>query len=350
MIIKSIAFSQRGMDLGMRLSSKLKEGPLKAAAEGTETGCCSANVELELERCRDGGLSSWTEEAFHSADALLFIGSCGIAVRAIAPFVKKKTEDPAVVAIDEIGRFAIPLLSGHIGGANELALKIAEAAGAVPVVTTATDINGLFAADDWARSQGMTVANPERIKRVSSKVLSGQKLRIKSEFEISGRMPECLEPAENGSYDILISFRNEEDPGTLILVPRIVTLGVGCHRNIELSALEKAFEEILEKSGVRKEAVFQAATIDLKKDEPALLEFCEKHRLPLRIFTADELMAVPGDFSGSEFVKKITGVDNVCERAAVLASGGYLINKKEAGNGVTMALAVKKPDIRWPDK
>ncbi len=335
MIIKAIAFSARGMALGMDLSFKLKDGPM-----GKET------VEYELERCEAGGLSAWTKSAWESADALVFIGACGIAVRAIAPWVKKKTEDPAVIVIDELGTYVIPVLSGHIGGANDLAVKISRAIGAIPVVTTATDINGVFAADDWARSQGMLVANPGRIKWVASRLLAGEKLKVKSLYDIEGQIPDCLEYADTG-YDILVSHRSRGNSHALRLVPRIVTLGVGCHRNIELEALETAFDAVLAKSGCHKMAVFQAASIDLKKDEPALLEFCKRHGFPFKTYTAGELMAVPGEYTGSEFVKKITGVDNVCERAAVLASGGRLINKKEAGNGVTMALAISEPKLSW---
>ena len=335
MIIKALAFSKRGMDLGMELSLKLKEGPLDLQQAG-----------FELERCSEGGLAAWTESAWNTADALLFIGSCGIAVRAIAPHVKKKTVDPAVIVMDELGIYSIPLLSGHLGGANELAVHIARAAGAIPVVTTATDINGVFAADDWARSQGLVVANPDRIKWVASRLLAGEKLGFKSLYEIEGQMPSCLETADTG-YDILVSHRSRGSSDALRLVPRIVTLGVGCHRNIELEALEAAFEAVLAKSGCHRLSIFQAASLDLKKNEPALLEFCKRHGFPFITYTAAELAAVPGDYSGSEFVKKITGVDNVCERAAVLASGGRLINKKEAGNGVTMALALKEPVLSW---
>ena len=334
MTVKAIAFSEKGMAAGKRI-----EEAFAGQAEQSS---------FSLTRCASGGLSSWTEEAWASSDALIFIGSCGIAVRAIAPFVKKKTEDPAVVVIDELGTYSIPVLSGHLGGANELAVKLARAIGAIPVVTTATDINGLFAADDWARSQGLAVANPGKIKFVSSRILAGEKLKVKSLYEIDGQMPSCLQYAETG-YDILISHRSRGSEQALRLVPRIVTLGVGCHRNIELSALETAFEAVLSKSGCHRLAVFQAASLDLKKDEPALVQFCKNHGFPFITYTAGELSAVPGEYSGSEFVKKITGVDNVCERAAVLASGGRLINKKEAGNGVTMALAISEPKLRWEE-
>ena len=236
---------------------------------------------FSIVRCASGGLSAWAEEAWASSDALIFIGSCGIAVRAISPFVKKKTEDPAVVVIDELGTYSIPVLSGHLGGANELAVKLARLLGAIPVVTTATDINGLFAADDWARSQGLAVANPGKIKFVSSRVLAGEKLKVKSLYDIAGQIPSCLEYAETG-YDILISHRSRGSEQALRLVPKVVTLGVGCHRNIELSALETAFDAVLSKSGCHRLAVFQAASLDLKKDEPALIEFCEKTRFSVQ--------------------------------------------------------------------
>lgn len=334
MTVSAIAFSDKGETLGKRIAGA---ADWSAPKEGGG---------FSLTRCASGGLAAWTEEAWASSDALIFIGSCGIAVRAIAPFVKKKTEDPAVVVIDELGTYSIPVLSGHLGGANELAVRLARLIGAIPVVTTATDINGLFAADDWARSQGLAVANPGKIKFVSSRILAGEKLKVKSLYEIKGQMPECLEYAETG-YDILISHRSRGSEQALRLVPRIVTLGVGCHRNIELSALETAFEAVLSKSGCHRLSVFQAASLDLKKDEPALIEFCKNHGFPFRTYTAAELLAVPGEYTGSDFVKKITGVDNVCERAAVLASGGRLINKKEAGNGVTMALAISEPSLSW---
>ena len=338
MTIKAIAFSDRGTATG--------ENVIEKAGLSKESGSGLSDAVFTLERCPAGGLSAWTENAWKASDALLFIGACGIAVRAIAPFVKKKTEDPAVIVMDELGTYCIPVLSGHIGGANELAVRIARLIGALPVVTTATDINGVFAADSWARSQGLVVANPEKIKFVSSRLLAGEILKVKSLYDIEGEMPSCLEYADAG-YDILVSHRSRGSAEALRLVPRAVTLGVGCHRNIELEALEAAFDAVLAKSGCHRLSIFQVASLDLKKNEPALLEFCKRHGFPFITYTADELRAVPGDYTGSEFVKKITGVDNVCERAAVLASGGRLINKKEAGNGVTMALALKEPVLSW---
>ena len=109
-------------------------------------------------------LSEWTAENFQKSDALIFIGAVGIAVRAIAPHCKSKATDPAVIVLDERGRFSIPILSGHLGGANDLAKKLASICGAVPVITTATDIEGVFAVDEWAKAQNCHVLEPGRIK------------------------------------------------------------------------------------------------------------------------------------------------------------------------------------------
>ncbi len=329
MRIAAIAFTDCGMELGRRLAER--------------------EPELALTRCERGGLGEWTERAFGEYDALVFIGAAGIAVRAIAPHVRTKVSDPAVVVLDEMGTFAVPVLSGHLGGANELAVRLARHVGALPVVTTATDVHGLFAVDAWARSQGLAVANPERIKWISARLLAGETVKLKSLYPIAGPYPAQVEPDEEG-YDVLITHRTRGRAEALRLVPRIVTVGIGCKRGTAAEAIEEAFIAALRKSGCHELAVRAVATIDLKGDEPGLLAFCRGRGLPLRAYSAGELSAVPGSFSGSAFVKKTVGVDNVCERAAVLCSGGRLLSQKEAGNGVTVALAIEEPKLSFGEK
>ena len=149
-----LAFTEKGLALAQKLASALP---------GT------------VARCGHGGpgLADWTAEQFAHTDALIFVGAVGIAVRAIAPHCRNKAVDPAVVVLDECGHFAVPILSGHLGGANDLARALAAVCGAVPVITTATDANGVFAVDAWARHQNCAVLEPGRIKRVSSKLLAG---------------------------------------------------------------------------------------------------------------------------------------------------------------------------------
>ena len=140
---------------------------------------------------------TWTGAQFVQSDALIFVGAAGIAVRAIAPHCKSKTTDPAVVVVDECGRFAVPILSGHLGGANDLARAIAAVCGAVPVITTATDAHGIFAADEWAKHQNCMVLEPERIKLVSGKLLAGQPVYYRADFPVTGTVPSGLFPADS---------------------------------------------------------------------------------------------------------------------------------------------------------
>lgn len=322
----------------------------------TDTGFALAEklakaLEGQAERCgRPLGLEEWTKRAFSEAQALVFVGAVGIAVRAIAPYVKSKAHDPAVVAVDELGRFAVPILSGHLGGANALARRIAGLCGAVPVITTATDLHGLFAVDEWAVRQGCAVLNPERIKAVSSKILAGGTVCVFSDWPVKGEVPEGVSLADK-DFDVRLTVRHD-DTNALVLVPRIAVLGVGCKKGTDAGSIEAAFQALLEQSGLYPEAFCGVCSIDLKKNEAGLLDFCRRHGLELEAFSSGELANVQGDFSSSEFVKDITGVDNVCERAAVLGSGGELFVRKQAGNGVTMAIALKPfaPDWRWRDE
>lgn len=329
-----IAFSERGGVLGERL-----------VAWFIQRGDTA-----DLARCQEGGLAAWTQAHF-DYDALIFIGSCGIAVRAVAPFLASKTSDPAVVVIDELASFAVSLLSGHIGGANDLAIELARLLGATPVVTTATDVNGVFAVDAWAAKHSLKIANPERIKGIAARQLTGETIGVESLFPVTGRLPEGLARCDKDG-DVLITYRTRGHEKALRLIPPVVTLGVGCKKGISEETLEQAFAQILKKADCDPLAVVRVCSIDLKTEEPGILEFCRRHGLPYRTFTPQELEAVPGTYAASPFVQQVTGVDNVCERSAVLGSGtgGRLLAKKNAINGVTMALAISSYTICFDEE
>lgn len=320
MKLAAIAFSDRGIALGTRLQVAFPE-------------------ELTLTRCPEGGLATWCAAHFSTCDGLLFLGAAGIAVRAIAPFVTDKTKDPAVLVLDEAGHYVISLLSGHIGGGNALARVVAERISAIPILTTATDVNGVFAVDTWASERGLHIANPARIKWVSARLLAGETVRLKSLFPVTGALPPglCVDESE---YDILITHRTRGRESALRLVPPVVTLGVGCKRGVSEEVLEEAFLQVLAKTSCHPAAVCRVCSIDRKAEEPGLLAFCARHALPLQTFSPETLAALPGQFSSSNFVKKVTGVDNVCERSAVRGSGGTLLTGKNTGNGTAMALAI----------
>lgn len=289
-------------------------------------------------------LADWAERAFKEYTALVFVGAAGIAVRAISPWIRSKTTDPAVLCVDEAGRFVIPLLSGHLGGANALADKLAEHLGATAVITTATDLRHAFAVDLWAKKQGMTVLQPDRIKTVSAKVLRGEQIRIACPWPVMGELPSEVRLADSG--DVIVAYRPQQ--GTALqLAPRVLYLGIGCRRGTDAEHLETVFQRFCSERKLLPEAICGAASIDVKADEPGLAAFCQSHAWPLAFFNAKTLASLEGDFSMSEFVRNTVGVDNVCERSAVLTSGGELIEKKYAFDGVTFALALRTPKLDW---
>ena len=339
MKVSIIAFTDNGMEIAYKLSNSLSE----------------AN-DVDFTRCGKGALSTWTEEHFSTNDALIFIGAIGIALRAIAPYIKTKTKDPAVVVVDELGQFSIPILSGHIGGANELALRISEILNAIPVITTATDINKVFAVDTWAKSQGLQILNPQCIKLVSSKLLKGESVHVKSDYPIQGNLPKnvYLNDLEdsNAGYDVIITHKdleNECKNDTLLLVPQIITVGIGCRKDISFEAIESSILNILESENYHILAINALASIDKKANEKGILEFAKKYDLPFNTYSAEELNSLEGEFTKSEFVKSVVEVDNVCERSAIMESNGKLIRRKDTcnGAGVTVALAINDPIISW---
>lgn len=344
--IKLLAFSHRGALLCKKLCDVL--GAQGEEVQGFAAEAYAGRAGLCVKR---EPLAEWTARAFGSADALVFVGACGIAVRAIAPLLRGKTKDPAVVVLDESGRFCISLVSGHLGGANELAQRCAAIVGAQPVITTATDVRGVFAADDWARRNGCFVANPRAIQEISGRLLDAREVGLFSRFAIQGELPAGVTLGEHEA-GICLSCRVEKPFAvTLNLVPRAVTLGIGCRRGTRQESIAQAVRAFLEENQIPFQAIQNVASIDLKKEEEGLLDFCQRHGLPFYTYSASQLMSpqVQGEFSSSPFVLRTTGADNVCERAAVCHSGGALLAAKTARDGVTVAAAVAQLRFRFPD-
>ena len=329
MRLELIAFTAQGAALAARLAQALSQRGHQAA--------CTRDERLSA--------SEWASRAFARSQGLIFVGAAGIAVRSIAPLLRHKSRDPAVLVVDEGGQFAIPLLSGHLGGANNLAREIAALLGGQAVITTATDVNGAFAVDQWARAQGLAVCNPEKIVDVSSALLEGKAVSLWSRWPIAGVRPAGVSDGEREAADVAVDwYRPERD--ALWLCPRTLRAGVGCRRGTGAGAIRALLDAVLGGERLSPLGLEAVCSIDLKGDEPGLLALCGELDLPLTTYTAQELEAVPGEFSASPFVAEITGVDNVCERAA-LAAGGVLLRKKTALNGVTLALVGREPRLTW---
>ena len=327
-----ISFSETGAELAARTAEAL--APMEVRVYGKYGGEPS------------GGVSSWAEARMKERDALLFIGAAGIAVRAIAPHIVSKLVDSPVLVMDELGLHVIPVLSGHVGGANALAVTVAEAVGAEPVITTATDLHGKFAVDVFAKENGLRIVNKDGIAKVSSRVLRGEPLRLCAE---DGILPEeVLEQFEMRTgfppaapVDVLISRKDMPEMRAICLAPKRYVLGVGCRRGKDAESIERFISERLAEAGIGWDEIARMASIDLKADEEGLLALSRAHRIPFVTFSAEELNELEGDFQESAFVKATVGVGNVCERAALLAAGdgGRVILKKAGEDGVTCAVS-----------
>ncbi|MBR1863942.1 MAG: cobalt-precorrin 5A hydrolase [Ruminococcus sp.] len=290
-------------------------------------------------------LAELTAELFGRYEGLVFICACGIAVREVGPLLRAKDRDPAVVVMDDGGRFAISLVSGHLGGANGLAGELAVRLGAQAVITTATDSRGLFSPDSFAKERGLTIGDLRAAKAAAAEIANGGKIGIAGSFEIRDIPPE-LGGAQDSRVGIYIGPEKDMRPFevTLQLIPRCVTVGIGCKRGTPEEDIEKAVRAVFDEMGYDMRALESVASIDLKAHEEGLLDFCAKAGAELLTYSADELNSLEGEFSESDFVKSVTGVDCVCERSAVM-SGGKLMIKKRKFDGVTAAAAVKKEVI-----
>lgn len=341
-----VGFTQAGLERAREVASALAE-------DGDEVSLWApARLADMADVCAYERLSSWAEQAFAQADALVFVSACGIAVRAIAPLVADKYRDPAVVCVDETGRYAVALLSGHVGGANALARRVARACGGQAVVTTATDVNGVFAIDEWAARNGLAILERDAARAVSAALLDGEPVALESDVALQGALPAGLVPAAGAACRIGVRIGLDGDlrpfETTLHLVPRAVTVGVGCKRGVSAARIAELVDACLWEAHVTPEAVATLATIDRKADEQGLLELSCERGWGLRLHAAEELAAVPGSFSSSAFVREVVGVDNVCERAAC-ACGETLLLPRRSENGVTVALGCRVPQLSFDD-
>jgi len=286
------------------------------------------------------------EPIFAWADAMVFVGAVGIAVREIAPFIRSKLTDPAVVSMDELGHYVIPLLSGHIGGANDLALSLAEVVEGTPVVTTATDINKKFSVDAWAARKGLAITNLNIAKSVSAEILE-RPVPVKSDFPIVTELPNGVVAADSGNIGIYISCSKEKPfEETLLLVPPVLHLGIGCRRGTPVEKFREAVDSVLKEYNIHPKAIKQVTSIDIKSNEEGLLEFCKERNLPAVFYTAEQLWEVPGEFTPSQCVLRFTGVDNVCERSSMIGAEKLLV-KKTIRNGVTVAIAAEAWEVSF---
>jgi len=335
------ALTRRGLPLAAKISPALGRA-----------------VVLKPASLRSGGLGKEVAKAFNSAGALVFISAVGIAVRCVAPLLKGKHLDPAVVVVDERGRYSISLLSGHMGGANALAVVVANSIGATPVVTTATDIWGLPSVEELAQEFSLRIEDPKGIKAVNSAILANKKVfvvdadrkrrdeikkKYKGAFACRRSFPERLGP---GEACVVISSSTESTftrhaRRTLVLRPPEVVVGVGCCKGAPKAAIKKALAAALASCGLSPLSVKRFATIDIKKNERGLVALAKEMGVEIEAYGASELNRVRCPSRPSSAAMKATGAYGVAEPAAIISSGAKKLWLKKTKTGhVTIAAAL----------
>lgn len=304
---------------------------------------CKTTTGYSFYKFKEEGLYSFerlqdvVEEAFQNADGILFIGSTGIAVRAIAPYLKGKAVDPAVLVMDEKAEHVISLLSGHLGGANEWCLETSEITGAMPVITTATDLNDKFAVDNFSKENHLRILDISKIKEISGEILRGNRIGFRSDFQVEGQLPkELFWGMGDLKKQIVISY---EEAGWFPLVPMDLIVGMGCKKGIRQENLYKFLTDIFNEKGWSLNRIRRISSIDKKKQEEGLIKLGKALRVPFVTYSEKQLGALEGEFSGSGFVKETVGVDNVCERSAAYGeTEGKFLLRKQAMEGMTIAV------------
>jgi cobalt-precorrin 5A hydrolase len=300
-------------------------------------------------------LKQFLPDIFQNHDGLICIMATGIVVRLLAPVLQGKAVDPAVVVVDEAGRFAISLLSGHLGGANRLAEQVANALGGQAVITTATDVNNLPAWDAVAGEAGLTIEPLAQIKLFNRLLLEGQAIALVDPRQrIAGTYADVpgvaccstfMEAEASGVAErVYVTHRlvptDDESVELLLLRPRDLVLGIGCNRGTPANEIDDAVMGVLTNAALSSSSVHSIATIVDKQDEVGLNQYAQDKGLPVVYFSAAELNAMTVPSPPSPHALRAVGASGVCEPAALRAarSGHLLVRKQKCGN-VTVAVA-----------
>ena len=284
-------------------------------------------------KCEDFSLKGATQEMFETCKNIIFISSTGIAVRAITPFIVKKDKDPGIVVVDVNNKFTISLAGGHIGGANELTLEVSKVLNNIPVITTATDNQNKVAPDMVAKSNNLIIEDLKKAKDMASRLVNNKKVYFLDDNNLI-KLPLGYESTyllKDNTLWITNKEKSEEEN----------LKGVGCRKGVPSQKLIDFVKYSLKDLNIDKRAVLKIGSIDLKKEEKAILDLSEYLNCPFETFSKDEIKSVQDEFEGSDFVEKSVGVRAVSEPAVLLMNGNIIVNKLKK-NGMTLTIGELK--------
>lgn len=281
------------------------------------------------------------QDIFNEYKGVVFIGSTGIAVRLCAPFLINKTVDPAIVVIDDLCRFSISLVSGHLGGANQLAQNLSELLQCQPIITTASDGRNIEAVDMFAMNNGLYIESMEAAKKITALMVEGRPIKLDSEVKIELKYNNLSDKI----YDGIIFVSSKHDISSskpyCVLRPKNINIGIGCRRGKTKDEILKAIKAVFTSNNLSLKSISKIATVDVKSDEAGIIEACKELQCEMVIFSREEIRDVEEQFAASDFVKSTIGVSSVCEPCAALA-GGEIILSKTVIDGITIAISKEK--------
>lgn len=281
------------------------------------------------------------EEVMNNFKFVIFISSTGIAVRSISPFLKSKKCDPAVVVIDCTGKFVISLLSGHLGGANELTLKIAQIIDGEAVITTASDNLGYEAPDMIAKANGLLISDFDKAKEVAAILVQNGKVAFIDEENLIPCPKKYCQNEEEVEGVIYVtnklSLPTKDKSPVLKLIRKNIVIGIGCRKNYPSEKLFIKVREAFKQHNLDMEAIKTITTVEVKKDEEAIIKLSEILGCNLDIWSIDEIKTIEHKFPISQFVKKTIGVGSVCEPSVELSGGEIIVNKLPL-DGMTLCI------------
>lgn len=292
-------------------------------------------------KLKDFKLDNVTKECFKKYKAIVFLSSTGIAVRAISKYLKGKDVDPAVIVVDVCNNFTISLVSGHLGGANKLTYEISNVLGNIPVITTATDNMDLIAPDILAKNNNLIIEDLKKAKVIAGRLVNKETVYFKDDEKKIDCPKGYIETEEIKDNTVWITNSLKEKDNVLKLIRKNIILGIGCRKDTNSKKLSDFVSSVLLENNLDKRSVRLIASIDVKKNEKAILNLAKELNLKLKFYTKEEIMTVEEKYEGSSFVKATVGVSCVSEPVVDL-SGGEIVIEKIKNSGMTLTVGIEK--------
>lgn len=333
-MIHIYALTGQGKELAIKVKERLGEGQIYVLPRHKDEGLNVIEDSLKVTVT-----AQWKKE-----DIFIMIMATGIVIRTIKDLIKHKTVDPAVLVIDQSGQYIIPLLSGHLGGANDMALKVGQLIGAEPVVTTATDVQGVLSFDMIAKKSSCAIENIHHLKDVSGILLDGNKVKCYATVPLSSAIINSIELVKQDEGQPALAITEEvlhNQNQILVLRPKNLIVGIGCRRGTKVEVIRAAIEDLFNKQGLSINAIKQLVSVNIKEDEEGIIAYAKERQVPFITYTIEELKPIIMEhhIEKSAFVTEQIGIGAVSEPAAIKgAKDPVILTKKTVCQGITLTI------------